>query len=641
MTFRMYQLPFCRPAEGVNSELENLGEILWGERIQNSPFNISMKVEEACHVLCVFPARPQGVRNLIKRIEQGYRSHLIVDNLPVLTQDIPPKLGCVAFRLPLCCRVCHESMSPTVPSARGMAVCGPWLLSVLSLRPGAHRYPLGLSSKQVQGTDNTVLYNHLDFNRRLGRFQHSPAVQSVCPFPALFRSVDVPMHLFKAPVLVSARPARTAPGPRCASASELFTHGAGCRRKGDWVASDESKPTFQLQRPSIMDVDDTKITEIPWTYSVKFTEDPDTTWRTRWDSIMKTGGSTAIHTMAIFNSLLVVVVLSAATAIILIRTLHYDFNRYNDPDNQDEHREETGWKLCHKDVFRRPEKAALLSVMVGTGVQLVLMLFLTLIFALIGALSPARRSDSLMIVVDAFAQVVHHRVSAVPVLLLPSDLPSCSGMLLLTLLLLYMSLSGFAGLVTAILGKMWVVQAWKNVLWAAVVFPGSMLILFTFMQLVMWFQNAANAVPLYILGVVYVLWLLCIPLTFLGALGGVKLPVILPPCTPSEIPTRPIPERRTLLRYPYSMLLGGIVPFGAALFEVNYGLSAFWQHQFPYSFVFVAVVFIIIIVTTVDIILVIVYFQLCYEDYEIWWGSFCIGGAPAIYLFLYSVYYFF
>ena len=53
--------------------------------------------------------------------------------------------------------------------------------------------------------------------------------------------------------------------------------------------------------------------------------------------------------------------------------------------------EETGWKLVHGDVFRPPNNAGLLCVYVGTGVQFFGMTLITMIFAVLGFLSPANR----------------------------------------------------------------------------------------------------------------------------------------------------------------------------------------------------------------------------------------------------------
>jgi transmembrane 9 superfamily protein 2/4 len=45
----------------------------------------------------------------------------------------------------------------------------------------------------------------------------------------------------------------------------------------------------------------------------------------------------------------------------------------------------------HGDVFRPPDSASLLSVYVGTGVQIFGMSLITMVFAVLGFLSPANR----------------------------------------------------------------------------------------------------------------------------------------------------------------------------------------------------------------------------------------------------------
>ena len=89
-------------------------------------------------------------------------------------------------------------------------------------------------------------------------------------------------------------------------------------------------------------------------------------------------------------------------AMIMMRSLHRDITRYNRVPTEEERaeeREETGWKLVHADVFRAPASFPMLfCVCVGTGVQLLGMAVVTLIFASIGFLSPANRG-SLMIAI--------------------------------------------------------------------------------------------------------------------------------------------------------------------------------------------------------------------------------------------------
>lgn len=62
----------------------------------------------------------------------------------------------------------------------------------------------------------------------------------------------------------------------------------------------------------------------------------------------------------------------------------------------------------HGDVFRAPTNSALLAVYVGTGSQLLGMAFVTMIFAVLGFLSPANRGGLMtaMLLLFAFMGIV-------------------------------------------------------------------------------------------------------------------------------------------------------------------------------------------------------------------------------------------
>ena len=59
---------------------------------------------------------------------------------------------------------------------------------------------------------------------------------------------------------------------------------------------------------------------------------------------------------------MIVLFLSGMVAMIMMRTLHRDFNRYNATEAAEDVEEETGWKLVHGDVYaaarprRRPAR---------------------------------------------------------------------------------------------------------------------------------------------------------------------------------------------------------------------------------------------------------------------------------------------
>eukprot|EP00667_Euglena_gracilis_P008492 EG_transcript_8592 len=298
--------------------------------------------------------------------------------------------------------------------------------------------------------------------------------------------------------------------------------------------------------------------------------------------------------------------LSGMVAMILLRSLHKDFNRYNDAENQEDTQEETGWKLVHGDVFRTPDNASLLAIYIGTGCQLLGMSVITLFFALLGFLSPANR-----------------------------------GGLFTAVLLLFILLGSYAGYVTARLSKMFNVTSWHNILLVGTYFPGQIFLVFFLMDMMLWGKHASNAVPATTMIALLALWLcVSLPLVFVGAIVGYKRPTLEHPVSTNPLP-RAIPEQRWYMRPPFTILMAGILPFGAAFIELFFILSSLWLNRFYYVFGFLALVFIILSITCAEITIVMIYFQLCYEDYRWWWRAFFISGSSGIHLFLYSIFYFF
>jgi len=129
---------------------------------------------------------------------------------------------------------------------------------------------------------------------------------------------------------------------------------------------------------------------IIWTYDVLW-EASSIKWAFRWDVYLKMTDS-QIHWFSIVNSIMIVLFLTGMIALIMIRTLHRDLIRYNEPEQSAEaQQEETGWKLIYGEVFRPPQHGAFFSIFVGSGVQVFAMTLLILFFACLGFFSPANR----------------------------------------------------------------------------------------------------------------------------------------------------------------------------------------------------------------------------------------------------------
>ena len=71
-------------------------------------------------------------------------------------------------------------------------------------------------------------------------------------------------------------------------------------------------------------------------------------------------------------------------------------------------------------------------------------------------------------------------------------------------------------------------------------------------------------------------------------------------------------------------LMAGILPFGACFIELFFIFSAIYENQFYYLFGFLFLVFIILAISCSQISIVMVYFQLCGEDYRWWWRYVCV-----------------
>lgn len=348
-----------------------------------------------------------------------------------------------------------------------------------------------------------------------------------------------------------------------------------------------------------------------FTYGVEWRAS-DVRWASRWDVYLSMNHAVPdkVHWFSIVNSILIVLFLAFMVAMILVRSLNRDISKYNrvmTDEEKAEEREETGWKLVHADVFRPPlEFPMLFCVIVGTGMQLVICAFFLILFAAIGFLSPANR-----------------------------------GSIMIGMLLLFVLMGAFAGFTSARLYKTFKGKQWqKCTLLTATLFPGIAFAVFFVLDIIVWSYGSTGAVPFLTMIAILTLWFgISVPLVFLGAYFGYKKDPLEFPVVTSNIP-RQIPDQPWYLNPSLTILLGGILPFGACFVELFFVMSSIWMDQYYYVFGFLFLVYIILAITCAEITTVLCYFQLCSEDYRWWWRSLLTSGSTALYVFLYSVVYF-
>jgi len=522
LPYAYYVLPYCQP-DKVQDSVENLGEILVGDMIENSPYGIHMLKNTTCQVLCRKMLTTEQKDKFRSMIEDEYLVNWLVDNLPAATRY----------------------------TRRGADTAFTYM----------NGFPVG-----IEKNGKYYVHNHV---KLLLQYHASPYDYEG------YRIVGFEVEPHSMVQAVRSDPAEP---------SGL----AGMCHEG------AATPLYDLDAHN----------DIVFTYDVLWLES-EHRWASRWDNYLKmTGGQ--IHWFSILNSLMIMLFLSGMIAMILLRTLYRDITKYNELATAEEAAEETGWKLVHGDVFRKPRFSKLLAVSVGSGMQILGMSVVTLVFALLGFLSPAHR-----------------------------------GALLQSMMLLFTFMGILAGYTTSRFYKVFNGDDWKSTtLLLAFFYPGIMFIVFFILNLFIWGQKSSGAVPFTTMFALLVLWFgISVPLVFLGSYFGFRRDPITLPVRTNQIP-RQIPAQAWFMRPIFTCMVGGILPFGAVFTELFFIMSSLWQHQFYYLFGFLALVLCILLVTCAEISIALTYFQLTSEDYNWWWRSFFSSASSAVYVFLYSMFYF-
>uniref|UniRef100_A0A915Q0X6 Transmembrane 9 superfamily member n=1 Tax=Setaria digitata TaxID=48799 RepID=A0A915Q0X6_9BILA len=420
--YEYYSLPFCRPQGAIHYISENLGEVMRGDRIVNTPFVIYMKQNVKCNTTCSSRAplslSPENSENLAARIKEEYHVHLLVDNLPCTTR----------YQIENTDEVIYEN-----------------------------GYRLGWEED-----DRFYVNNHLDIILRY--HQPRPDVYRVVGFEVQPQSID----------------------------SSRFKFGS------------------DSLECSIVDGRNQEVIKgtnnIIWTYSVTW-EESDIPWASRWDAYLSMK-DVQIH------------------CVIIIRTVRRDIAKYNKGEELDDTLEESGWKLVHGDVFRPPPSSMLLVNFIGTGIQLIGMVAITVFFAMLGMLSPASRGSLMSAAIVLFC-------------LMGLVAGYHAGRL-------YRTLRG--------------TSPRKCAFRTAVLFPSIILGTGFLLNFFLIGKHSSGAIPFTTMIALLLLWFgVDLPLLFLGFHFGYRKQAYSHPVRTNQIP-RQVPEQPWYLHTLPCMLLAGILP---------------------------------------------------------------------------------
>jgi hypothetical protein len=352
--------------------------------------------------------------------------------------------------------------------------------------------------------------------------------------------------------------------------------------------------------------------EIVFSYSIEWRHQPHIKHENRMERYADSTflpSSFEIHWLAIINSFVLVLLLTAFLAIILMRILKKDFSKYMDMDDEELTEEETGWKMIHGDIFRAPEALSPFCALVGSGAQLFFTVAIVLGCVLVGAFKPTKR-----------------------------------GAILTALIIIY-SLCGFVG--GAISGRLYKQMKGKNWVWNVVltagIFPVPLAAVFSFVNSVAWNSGSTAALPattiMLMLGIVAFVHF---PLVVVGAIVGRNMTEeYRPPCRTNKV-AREVPEVSVWYRHPFAQLfMAGFLPFSAIYIELHYIFASIWGHKIYTLFGILYIAFIMLTTVASFITVALLYFQLAREDHRWWWRVFCNGGATGLFIFGYSFFYYF
>ncbi|CAF0957999.1 unnamed protein product [Brachionus calyciflorus] len=327
LPYEYNRFDFCQNNE-EKSPSENLGQVVFGERIRPSPYKLNFLAPSTCNPVCTKSYRgsndndAKNLRFIKKAILLNYQHHWIIDNLPVVW--------------------CYYTEDNRKFCSRGFPV-GCYVSKSGVQKDVCKLFP------QYNKPDTYYIFNHVDFEITYHSGENEEWGSSF---------LDEGGRVVYAQVEIK-------------SSRDNCDSGTPMEIPGD------SNSAQNL--------------EIKYTYSVKYKQDNSIKWASRWDYILNTMPNAKIQWFSILNSLVIVLFLSGMVAMILLRTVHKDLAKYNSVQNGDDVEEEYGWKLVHGDVFRSPSNRLLLTVFLGTGTQIVIMSLATLVLACLGFLSPASR----------------------------------------------------------------------------------------------------------------------------------------------------------------------------------------------------------------------------------------------------------
>lgn len=86
LPFDYYTLPFCAPDGGLEKTFENLGEVMAGDLVENTAYDLRMNENVSCALLCTRQLQATTKAKIQEFIQNEYTVNFMVDDLPAITR---------------------------------------------------------------------------------------------------------------------------------------------------------------------------------------------------------------------------------------------------------------------------------------------------------------------------------------------------------------------------------------------------------------------------------------------------------------------------------------------------------------------------------------------------------------------------
>ena len=320
-------------------------------------------------------------------------------------------------------------------------------------------------------------------------------------------------------------------------------------------------------------------------------------------------GDKFIHSNSLYISGIIIFILVIILSFIYFRSIKSEIEIHNEKVDSDDSINEYGWRNIAFDVFRRPYRSDILAALMGTGIQLLIMVLYSLLFVSLGIIRP-----------------------------------KSGGSYFTLLVMVYIFLSLISGYYSARFYKMVHGLNWLRVcVFSALLFPLIFFILISFTNCLYWYEGSTTYVQFKNFFSLISLWVIgTVPLIFLGTMIGLSQKRIHMPCE-----VNPVPGIITKNNYPwylrirYAWFLTGFPPFFAVFVELFYIMDSLWKQNFYALSKYLLISILILIITSSQIGILFTYLNLCKGDYRWWWKSFIVSASPGAYIIIFSFFYLF